>query len=225
MKKLKRLLLLPLGLWGALCELAKDGARDIDNRGRFKGSDIGKGCWIDDRTAVAAHTRIRQGCVLLGSSVGEYTYTGQGCVFQNTEIGKFCSVAQGVFSGLGAHPLDLFTTSPLFYRKRNTLRIELVEKDLDFEEYHPIKIGHDVWVGARAVIMDGVTVGHGAVIAANAVVTKDVPPYAVVGGVPARIIKYRFGEDKIKELLASGWWNWPLEEIREKMLSAFKRPL
>ena len=77
----------------------------------------------------------------------------------------------------------------------------------------PVHIGHDVWIGRNAIIQDGKTVGTGAVIASGAVVTKDVPPYAIVGGVPAKIIKYRFDPAISKELLASQWWDYPIETI------------
>lgn len=88
---------------------------------------------------------------------------------------------------------------------------------MPFEEYEIVTIGHDVWIGMRAIVLDGITVGNGAVIAANSVVTKDVPPYAIVAGIPARIIKYRFDGDKIDKLEDSKWWELNLKEIKQKI--------
>lgn len=88
------------------------------------------------------------------------------------------------------------------------------EYTFDLKEHNEVKIGNDVWIGTRAMILDGITIGDGAVIGAGAVVTKNVPPYAIVGGVPAKIIKYRFSQDKINELLASQWWNDPKYDPR-----------
>jgi len=154
---------------------------------------------------------------LLGSSLGEYSYLGKRSVVQNAVIGRYCSIASEVFIGMGAHPVEQFSTSPLFYRRRNTFGLEVVKEDLDFEEYAPIEIGNDVWIGTRAMIMDGVTIGHGAIVAANAVVTKDVPPYAIVGGVPAKLIRYRFAPERIEELLTSEWWTHTPEQVLEQM--------
>ena len=97
------------------------------------------------------------------------------------------------------------------------MNIELIEQDIFFEEYETVTIGHDVWIGTRAIVLDGITVGNGAVIAANSVVTKDVPPYAIVAGVPAKIIKYRFNDDKINKLNDSKWWELDLNEIKQKI--------
>jgi serine acetyltransferase len=84
-----------------------------------------------------------------------------------------------------------------------------------FDEKKPIHIGHDVWIGARVFIRDGVKIGNGAVVAAGSVVVKDVPDYAIVGGVPAKIIRYRFSEEMIAELLNLKWWEWPEEKLRK----------
>ena len=219
MKKLNtRLLLFPFGLVCALIELAKVGSRDLYNRIRFRGSAVALGCCVGEDSFLSEHTHILGNTVIYHSKIGNYSYAGRNCIIQNAEIGKFCSLANDVVVGLGTHPVTLFSTSPLFYRRNNRFGIALVGENLSFDEYKKIKTGNDVWIGARALILDGVTVGHGAIIAANAVVTKDVSPYAIVGGVPARIIKYRFAENKIKELLDSEWWDWSLEEIKEKML-------
>jgi acetyltransferase-like isoleucine patch superfamily enzyme len=95
----------------------------------------------------------------------------------------------------------------LFYRKQNTFNIKVVDKDSSFQENKPIEIGNDVWIGARVIILDGVKIGTGAIIASGAIVTRDVPPYSVVGGVPAKIIKYRASENDIAFWQQSEWWN------------------
>ncbi|TLU65218.1 CatB-related O-acetyltransferase [Thalassotalea litorea] len=115
------------------------------------------------------------------------------------------------------HPKDYFTTSPLFYRVKNTFKLNIVNEDLEFDEYSRVTIGNDVWIGARAIILDGVKIGDGAIIAANAVVTKDVPPYAIVTGVPAKINSYRFEKERINELLKLKWWDLPIEEVLESI--------
>jgi acetyltransferase-like isoleucine patch superfamily enzyme len=156
--------------------------------------------------------------IVNNSVIASYTYIGKNCLIQNTTIGKFCSIANDVAIGLGEHPTDKFSTSPLFYRKNNPIKIQLLEKDLGFNEYESIAIGNDVWVGTRALIMNGVKIGTGAIIAANAVVTHDVPPYAVVGGSPARIIKYRFDDSEIANLMNMKWWEMELGDIKERLV-------
>jgi acetyltransferase-like isoleucine patch superfamily enzyme len=214
---LGRIVHLPAGLLSKLMVAATAGARDRHNKARFSKSIIDPGCSIDPSSEIDANCHIIRNSMVIRSSIRSYSYVGRNSIIQNAAIGSFCSIANDVFVGLGTHPTDHFTTSPLFYRTRNTFGIRVVDEDLDFQEYKPIEIGHDVWIGARAVVMDGVRIGHGAVIAANAVVTKDVPPYAIVGGVPAKLIKYRFPPAKIERLLASEWWLWPVDEIRRRM--------
>lgn len=218
MKWLARVLLAPVGFVDRLIGLAVDGSRDWQYKLRFAGAIVDRGCWIDPSSTVERGARLYERCIFLRSSLGRFSYLGRNCLVQNAQIGSFCSIANDVFIGLGRHPLTRFSTSPVFYRARNPLGVSVVDEDLNFEEYDSIRIGHDVWVGARATVMDGVTVGTGAVIAAHAVVTKDVPPYAVVAGVPARVISQRFSEDRQRELLASKWWEWPLEQIRQRLI-------
>jgi acetyltransferase-like isoleucine patch superfamily enzyme len=212
-----RIIALPFGLIIKLWYLANEGARDIQNKSRFKGAIIDPGCCINENSKIEPDTHLLNNCIINNSTIDHFTYVGKNCLIQNAVIGKFCSIANDVCIGLGKHPTNLISTSPLFYRTKNILNIKLVEKTIDFEEYAQITIGHDVWIGACAILMDGITVNNGAIIGANSVVTKDVPPYAIVAGVPAKVIKYRFPEDKIEELQKSAWWYWPFEKIKQKI--------
>lgn len=214
---LTRMISLPFGFIIKLWDLAKEGSRDLQNKSRFKGAKIDSGCCINEHSKIEPYTHVLNNCIINNSTIKSYTYIGKNCLIQNTDIGKFCSIANDVYIGLGKHPTNLISTSTLFYRTVNTLNLQIVEDDIDFEEYAQINIGHDVWIGACAILMDGITVNNGAIIAANSVVTKDVPPYAIVGGVPAKVIKYRFPDNKIGELQNSAWWNWSLEEIKRKI--------
>lgn len=213
MSKFKRILLIPIGFFKKLIELANEGARDIENKFRFKGAIIDSGCCFNINTSIDPHTHILKNCIINNSKIASYTYIGENCLIQNTVIGKFCSIANEVLIGLGNHPQNFFTTSPLFYRKINPLKIKIIKDDLDFVEYKPINIGNDVWIGTRAIILDGVKIGNGAVVAANSVVTKDIPPYAIVAGTPAKIIKYRMTDKNQLLLLESKWWEKNLNNI------------
>lgn len=215
--KILRILFLPIGLVNKLMNLANEGARDFHNRVRFKESIIENGCCINKNSQIASNTHIYNNCIVNKSQIESYSYIGKNCLIQNTHIGKFCSIANDVLIGLGKHPSENFSTSPIFYRINNALNIKLVKANSDFQEYDHINIGNDVWIGTRAIILDGVTIGHGAIIAANSVVTKDVPPYSIVGGVPAKIIKYRFQGAKIEKLQKSQWWDLPFKEIKLKI--------
>jgi len=148
--------------------------------------------------------------------VGKYSY-GQPRVLLWTEqdaveIGAFCSIADGVtIYGGGEHNTDWATTYPL----RIAFHEPLAWKDGHPRPTHqPTRVGSDVWVGYGASILSGVTVGDGAVIGAHAVVATDVPPYAIVAGNPARLVRFRFPAEQIAALLEIRWWDWPIEKIR-----------
>ena len=215
MKNFTRILLLPIGLIKKLLEIANEGARDIENKLRFKKAIVDKGCSFDSKSKLHPNVHVLENCIINNSEINSYTYLGKNCLVQNTTIGKFCSIANEVLIGLGAHPMDNFSTSPLFYRKKNTFNINLIDKDLDFLEYKKTTIKNDVWIGARVIILDGVTIGNGAIIASGSVVTKDVVDYTIVAGVPAKVIKNRVTDSKIKELLELKWWEWDLEKIKK----------
>lgn len=146
--------------------------------------------------------------------IGKHTYLGDSVAISNkkTSIGAFCSIASNVGIGPSQHPLNFLSVHPFQYLNYEKLR---PQKQVDFSFSKPVSVGNDVWIGVNAVIMDGLTIGDGAVIGANSVVTRDVPPYAIVGGIPARIIRYRFEPEIIEKLLALQWWNLPDEKIAE----------
>ncbi len=143
-----------------------------------------------------------------GGSIGRYSYIGpRSCIKAN--IGRFCSIASDVHIIGGKHPTrDWVSTHPAFYSTQ-TLVGATYAKSNSFVEYaaHPTTIGNDVWIGAHALLIEGICIGDGAIIAAGAVVTKDVPPYAIVGGIPAKIMRKRFTDEQIAKLLKLQWWN------------------
>lgn len=172
---------------------------------------------------VSRNARVWGRCKLFYSSIGDYSYIGQNARLIHAHVGKFCSLAGDGAYGMGRHSLDYISSSSIFTSKRNGTRIKWTDKP-SYEEYEEIHIGNDVWVGTRVLIMGGVNIGDGAVVAAGAVVTKDVPPYAIVGGVPARVIKYRFPEDVIQKLEASKWWTLDTATLRDN-IELFQKPL
>ena len=133
------------------------------------------------------------------------------------DIGRFTSIAAEVKNAQGVHPITIpyVTTSPMFFSLKKQSGITFAKEQMFDEMRAPISIGNDCWIGQRAFFVGGLTIGDGAVILAGAVVTKDVPPYAIVGGVPAKILKYRYDEKTIKFLLEKKWWNMPIEWLRE----------
>ena len=148
----------------------------------------------------------------------DYSYIARNCNATNVKIGKFCSIGPNFCCGLGLHPTDGISTAPMFYSKAKQNGVSLVN-EVVYEEQKQTIIGNDVFIGANVTIVDGVKIGDGAVIGAGAVVVRDIPPYAVAVGVPAKVIKYRFDEQTIKRLLEMQWWNCSgtdLQKVAEK---------
>lgn len=168
----------------------------------------------DNSSSFTKQSEIRRFSKLKNSRVGRYSRINPGCKIMNTTIGNFTAIGRDTTIGLGRHPMDYLSTQNIFY-KNNKMTNKWV-KQIHLPPMN-IHIGSDVWIGIEAMIMDGVKIGNGAVIGARSVVTKDVPPYAIVVGQPARIIKYRFSEEIIEELEKIQWWNLNDEVISSKI--------
>jgi len=158
-------------------------------------------------------------------SIGAYTYLGgDDSIFRYIKsIGRYCSIAGGIKTGLVEHPVDFLSTHPLFYgqwrewpelsefyedssESVNNAKTKLSER-LGKRNYQ-IEIGNDVWIGENVTILRGVKIGDGAIIASGALVTSDVAPYSIVGGIPAKLIKYRFDDEIIRRLIKIKWWDY-----------------
>ncbi len=147
------------------------------------------------------------------SEIGSFTSISTNSRISLTTIGKYCSIGPNFISGWGIHPTDGISTSPIFYSMSHATGKVFSKKNKIIERKR-IKIGNDVWIGSNCIVLDGITIGNGCVIAAGAVVTKDVPDYAIVGGVPAKIIKYRFDDETIHELQKIQWWDFEDNDIQ-----------
>ena len=179
----------------------------------YKGRDLrlALGAKIRNST-VGYRVFIGQNSALINSSIGDNSYISGNSELRNVSIGKFCSIGPGVKIGLGAHPLNMVSTHPAFYA--NDKEFMTFANQMYFNEFKQVLIGNDVWIGEDVMIPGGVKIGDGAAIAARAVVTKDVEPYAFVGGVPAGIIQYRFPADMRAKMLEIKWWDSDIEWLK-----------
>ncbi len=173
---------------------------------------------ILENAMLGAYTQIQAHSVLNNVTIGDFTYCAGYNQMDYARIGKFCSLATFVRIGPGNHPTYTRVAQHHF-----TYRSELFglgPDDTDFFAWREAKlvtIGNDVWIGHNASIMPGVTVGNGAVIGTGSVVTKDVAPYSIVAGVPAKVITMRFRDEVIEKIEKSQWWDWDYQTIKERL--------
>jgi len=148
-------------------------------------------------------------------NIGNYSYLGQNANVSYTIIGKFCSVGPNFICGFGLHPINGISTAPMFYSATNKSNGTTICSESKCNEHADVQIGNDVFIGANVFVKDGVRIGDGAVIGAGAVVVNDIPDYAVAGGVPAKVIKYRLPEEKISKLKEIQWWNFSDDKLQD----------
>jgi len=166
-------------------------------------------------------SKIESGCNIVNVHMGRHSFCGYDCEIINAEIGSFCSIANNVIIGGGMHPIKWVSTSPVFYEGKDSVKMKYSLHKRESQK--KTRIGHDVWIGQCALLKQGISVGTGAVIGMGSIVTKDVEPYTVVAGNPARLIKKRFNEEIIKELLETQWWLFD-EELLLKSAKYFTNP-
>lgn len=171
---------------------------------------------VDNKSVISKKARVYGHVQASSSTMGDYSYIGRNSRLIHADVGKFCSIASETKIGMGTHTLDKISTSPIFTESKNGTKHSWVKVSA-VNPFKRVKVGNDVWIGVRTMVMGGVTIGDGAVIGAGSIVTKDIPPYAVVAGVPAKVIRYRFSQEQIDALLANPWWNLPEEQLREKI--------
>jgi len=170
-----------------------------------------------DNVQLGAYTELGEMGYYENVELGDYSYTGPYCFLQNTVVGKFANIAAAVRIGPTMHPMDRPTVHHFTYRRVLYGFAETDDEDFfAWRRSMVSRVGHDTWIGHAAIIMPGVTIGDGAVVGSGAVVTKDVPPYVVVGGVPARRIKDRFPPETAAAMARIAWWDWPYETIRSR---------
>lgn len=163
------------------------------------------------------YTEIANYANISDSSMDDYSYVSEYTQIANTQIGKFANIASNVRINPGFHPYEMPCQHHLLYRREMYGFGENDEAFFNYRKTQKVIIGHDVWIGHGAVIMPGIKVGNGAIIGSNAVVTKDVPSFAIVAGVSAKILKYRFPNEIIKEIEKIAWWDWSHEEIKDRL--------
>lgn len=164
-------------------------------------------CEIHKTSVVEHHANVRY------SEIDRYTYVSARSSVIHTKVGSFCSIAAGVAIGGGAHDIDAVSTSPVFNKGKNIFGVNF--GNIQFSPYKKTTIGNDVWIGNRALVLQGVTIGDGAVIGAGSVVTKDIPPYEVWAGNPAKKIKDRFDDQTKEKLLNIQWWEMSEEKLKK----------
>lgn len=157
-------------------------------------------------TTIDKTSKIEAGTTCIDTTMDRHSFCGYDCTFNNCDIGAFTSIASRVVVGGSMHPMHFVSTSPVFLSHKDSIRKKYAK--YNFKDIPKSRIGNDVWIGEGVFIKSGVTIGDGAVIGMGSVVTKDVPAYAIFAGNPAKLIRFRFEDSIVKELVDSQWWHW-----------------
>jgi acetyltransferase-like isoleucine patch superfamily enzyme len=202
---------------------AKNNIRFFLLKKRFPQSRVYRGASIDADSKLGKNSVIFSNVALQYTTVDDYSYIQSGGVLTHTKVGKFCCIASNAKVGLAAHPTSMVSMSPVFYDNTQPLPKFLIKENKFNESSLKTTIDSDAWIGQNAMIKAGVTIGVGAIVGAGAVVTKDVEPYSIVGGVPAKHIRYRFEKEIREKLLTSKWWEFD-DIVLKKLAPHFESP-
>lgn len=172
-------------------------------------------------SVVSKTAAICSGVRFYRGKIGKYSYIGDGSFVTDTDIGSFTSISTNCYIGGASHPTSWVSTSPVFHKWENIMKKNFSKHE--FEIFKHTYIGNDVWIGNRVMIKAGVKIGDGAIVGMGSVVTKDIGPYEIWAGNPARFIRKRFEDDIIKKLLDIKWWEWE-DSLIEKYADSFTSP-
>lgn len=177
---------------------------------------VGDELIFDNNVKIEEHTAFAAGRNLF--SMGYGSSSRSSFASGHIEIGRYCSLANNIKLMGPSHPLGRFTTSPITYSPIETFQPKMendkgLQPSIFRQSFNPVKVGHDVWIGEDVMIKRGVVIGNGAVVGARSVVVKDVPPYAVVAGNPAKVVKYRFTKKIAEKLNKTNWWEYDLSSL------------
>ena len=155
-------------------------------------------------------SKVESGSQIVNVRMDRHSFCGYDCVLLNVDVGAFCSIADRVYIGGSGHPMHFVSTSPVFLSHKDSVRTKFSRHD--YSNLPKTVVGHDVWIGYGALVKAGVNIGHGAVVGMGAVVTRNVEPYSIVTGNPAREMRKRFSPEQCTALLASRWWEFDDEK-------------
>ncbi len=197
----------------SLINMLRADLRERAQRRRFPRAVLHADVVLDAKSTLGRHTVLFSGVRLVEAQVSDYSYVQVRTQIFNAEIGPYCSIAPEVVIGLIDHPTHFISSSPVFYDNSQPLPHAFVDVPLAAAHLPRTVVGADVWIGQRAMIKAGVRIGVGAVIGAGALITRDVPPYSMVVGTPAHVLRRRFPDALCDRLLSSQWWKRSTDEI------------
>lgn len=163
---------------------------------------------------IAKESKVRYGCLIVDSIIDKYSYVSERTTLVRVEVGKFTSISYDCYIGGASHPIRWVSTSPVFQGCSSVLKKKFAE--IDYDPYKKTHIGNDVWIGTRCIVKAGVSIGDGAILGMGSVLTKDVPPYEIWAGNPAKKIGARFDDSHKQKLCDSRWWDWADEKIQKR---------
>ena len=180
--------------------------------------------YVDKHSLINKKVKINRFCIIRRSNIDAYSYISRNCHFNNVKVGRFCSIAKNTNIGLAIHPINFISTSPIFFSPENATGFQWAKKKTFDDNPRRTIIGNDVWIGSNVTIMGGLNIGDGVIIGSNALITKDIKPYSIVGGVPGVLIRKRFDDETIENLSESKWWLFEDEYLKNN-IHLFNKPL